>query len=1275
MQSLYIELKSDGDFAQLRYRLPGKLEYEQKSLKLSEIEDLYGFADRDFETRIPDLSAIGKRLFLWLDGDGRWLSRVTESSRGVVLAIAFGRLGANDASNQLAGLPWETMQDSKGFLVNRCIVPVRVVGGFRGKNPHPEVSQYRLQTLFMATEPEGVEPRLDFEGEESRILAATQDLAIELRVEESGCLSELTNLWRRFPADYFHVFHLTGHASIRDNAPYFVTESPTGDRVDATVEDFDRVFQLRYPRLMFLSGCRTGQSINGGAVPSLAASLVEKGAAAVLGWARPVSDTGATQAATELYRSLAQGLTIAEALSLTYQALIRDGVKDWCLLRLYTRVDAWGALVLPPGDAIVQQRKESKLRFLDRRNLIRVAGADEFVGRRRYLQRGLRALKSSQNLGIWLHGIGGVGKSTIACRLLDRLGAYQSVVCYRDFDETVLLNLLSRECESSRGHEILNGNLPLPQKLSQFLKQGLNAPEQRYLFILDDFEANLEERGDGAWVLKTSVVAPLTALLTAIDRSQLPHRVMITSRYDVNIPEFNSRLERFQVDRLDRSDVAKKYQRLKAFQTGSTVDRKLQNQAKSIADGYPRLLEWLDKVLQDDLTDSAAILTAMAGKQQEFLENILAEKLLAQQELDLRAILTRELIFELPVPLVALQAICEGIGGFDRHLERARSVGLLEVSLNGAVRVPRVLGLAVAENETELAAIGVKVLYREWIETAESSSEEQRIELYRLALVADDGEIAVKMAKGLSDRWISTSRFREALILCQNALALQSDSKIIYNLAKIHETLGDWEKSLEFAQQCLTIDREIGNRQGEAASLHQIAIIYENQGKWTEALQFCADSLTIKREIGNRQGEAASLHQIAIIYENQGKWTEALQSCTDSLSILREIGNRQGEAASLHVIAMIYTNQGKWPEALQSCADSLSIKREIGDRQGEAASLHVIAIIYTNQGKWTEALQSCDDSLSIYREIGDRQGEAASRHQIAMIYTNQGKWTEALQSCADSLTIQREIGNRQGEAASRHQIAIIYTNQGKWTEALQSCTDSLTIKREIGDRQGEAASRHQIAMIYTNQGKWPEALQSCADSLSIDREIGDRQGEAASLSLMAGLAGKQGDIAQEEQFYVESAQVLGEIGDYGGLITILRNLGFTVEAQALTYLAQSLWLTLRLTTNLQSTIELIEAINNQVPTDDPLEALLGAAALYFCQDSPHSDLVQLQKRSIRILSYAADQQGINTQEQFDEWFVQNRLNDPNYYLPALDACLVKIIGDDWLFDPRRVSEL
>ena len=102
---------------------------------------------------------------------------------------------------------------------------------------------------------------------------------------------------------------------------------------------------------------------------------------------------------------------------------------------------------------------------------------------------------------------------------------------------------------------------------------------------------------------------------------------------------------------------------------------------------------------------------------------------------------------------------------------------------------------------------------------------------------------------------------------------------------------------------------------------------------------------------------------------------------------------------------------------------------------------------------------------------------------------------------------------------------------------------------------------------------------------------------------------------------------------------------------------------------------LIYEIYPQVLPGDLLQVLLGMTALYFCQNSSHPEQSQIQDLSLGILSHAAQQQGITTQEQFDEWSVQNQLNDPSYFLPALDDRLVEIIGDNWLFDPRRVSEL
>jgi tetratricopeptide (TPR) repeat protein len=1151
MEVVRVELKSslDEQFVELRYRVAGSVEYQSRNLPSAEIAGLYDFIDRDFESDNYYLPKLGRKLFDWLDGSQRWLSgSIDRHKRGLIIAI--------DAQGRMGGLPWEILFDDKGFLVTRSIVPIRVVGGFEVGEIVNRVQDRELRALFMATDPIGVYPKLKFEREEKAILDATRGLRMELRVEESGCLDELKSFWGRFRGK-FDVFHLNGHADIdeKNGVPYFITEDLEGKRVDSRLEDFDEVFELNYPPLMFLSGCRTGESSNGGATSSLAADLVRMGAPAVLGWGRSVVDDDAIDAAMLLYKCLAEGKMLAEALALTYRGLIRKKVPDWCLLRLYARFGAWDVLVLPPGDEVWQPSYEVSEEFLDYQRLVKVAGGDGFVGRRRYLQQGLRALKSSEHLGIWLHGIGGAGKSTIAARLLDRLSAsYDRRVIVGVLDADKLKKLLYEWCENPTGHEILAGNLPLAQKLATFLKNGLNQPKQRFIFVLDDFEQNLESQGDGEQVLKVAVRETLMALLDGISRSGLPHRVMITCRYTVTLPpKYKRKIQELQVDGMDEADEAKLSERLESFSRGSGVDEDLRETARKIADGYPRLLEWLNLVLLDGEIDREAILAALVGKQQEFLANILAEELLAQQQRGLRVILERGTIFDLFVPLGVLKSICGEFDGaeLERHVVRARALGLLESGLNdGLVRVPKVLNLTLKQKQQKiLAAQAARELNRVWSdETATSATEEQQVEIHRLAILGGDGEIAVKMARRLSNRWIAVSRYRAARTLCEDTLAVQTDSRIIHNLSIIYHRLGDLKQALTLSQQSIDLDRAIGDDQGEAASLHQMSRIYLNLGDLKQALTLSQQSIEIKRAIGDDQGEAASLHQMSRIYRNLGDLKQALTLSQQSIEIKRAIGDRQGEAASLHQMSRIYLNLGELNQALTLSQQSIEIKRAIGDRQGEANSLHQMSIIYESLGELNQALTLSQQSIEIYGAIGNRKGEARS------------------------------------------------------------------------------------------------------------------------LTLMAFIAGKQGNLARERELYLQAATIQGSIRDYGGLIITLGNLGTNDEPDALGYLAQSLWLTLRLSTNLKNAISLIRAIFDKILTGDPLKALLGATALHFCATRYHPELEQLAAASHEMLDFAASQQDIDTPEEREKWFVANRLGDSDYVLAATSELLESIVRDGWLFD-------
>ncbi|MFN6454513.1 MAG: tetratricopeptide repeat protein [Nostoc sp. EfeVER01] len=1108
MQTIRIQLReSTQETVELRYWLPQIKHYESRRLNLAEIADLLKQGERDYYKLLPNLPGIGKQLFFWLDGDGRWLSRGIANCRGEGLVIAI------DTDKKLAHLPWEVLHDGEDFLVKRVNPVVLPLRWIEKETEVFSVEARQLRVLFMATDPEDVQPKLEFEQEEARILADTRDFAVDLRVEESGCVSELGKVWSRYFND-FDVFHLTGHASIKDEAPYtpyFITETEIGQRHETTAAELAEVFRFRFPKLVFLSGCRTGQAPDKGAVPSMAEALISQGARAVLSWGRPVEDRTATAAAAHLYGKLAAGYQLAQALASTYQQLFKQKVRDWHLLRLYVQGECPGALVDVVGDVPPSAPEPAYQQFLDPdTQLVRVAKPSEFVGRRRTLQRCLKAIRTS--LGVLIHGLGGVGKSTVTARLLERMVGYHRLVNFRQLDEDKLLKTLAEQCTSERGHEILNGKLPLMQRLTKFFTEGLNTKEQRFVFVLDDFEANLDLR-NGVYVLQPQVVDVLLALLKAMQNSQLPHKVIITCRYKFTLPELNHRLHPEPLAALAGADLIKKYNRLDSFNGSWQFQPDLPERAKQAADGNPRLLEWLDKILQNSPKSPEAergvemILQKMADKEKEFREDILAQELLKQQTPALRQMLGKLLVYELPVPQAAIYPICEDISSWESHIQRAEILGLLEVTLTNnqerLYRVPRILSplLEFPENPKgeELYKQAAQILYRLWWE-AKIATEAQMLEIHRLALLGKDEEIAANIASSLADNWKNQSRFREVVQLCKFTLELIEDYRVLHQIARSQKQLGEVEQAQQYYQQALEFCLEIDETE-KAAIIHNLGIIYADKGEVDEAIALYNQSLEITERIGDVKTKAATLHSLADIYADKGEVEQAIALYNQSLEINERIGNVQGKAATLHNLADIYANKGKVDEAVALYNQVLEIDERIGNVQGKAATLHELGRIYADKGEVDEAIALYNHSLEITERIGDVKTKAATLHNLADIYADKGEVDEAIRLYNQSLEIKERIGDVQGKAATLHNLGYIYASKGEVDEAIRLYNQSLEISQRIGAVRTQAMTLRKLGHLAEQQGEYTKAISYLQPALEILQRLKSPHAESVSASL------------------------------------------------------------------------------------------------------------------------------------------------------------------------------
>ncbi|GAB1544206.1 hypothetical protein NUACC21_68820 [Scytonema sp. NUACC21] len=380
---LHLVLKPVGNnFGEFRFFWDNPNNSQSCQLPLAEIKELIQEAQRNYYTiPLEDHVKTGQALYNWLDGSDRIFQAAIEQHRreGIVLAIT--------ATQGQAHLPWEMLHDGQRFLVERrpAIIPVRWKADSRQLSWENQPENRALNVLFMATSPRGIEPVLDFEAEEGRILEATKRIPLSLTVEESGCLKELGYSVQEYEQGYFDVFHLTGHATSLDEKPCFITETELGEPEYSSADDIANVLQFKLPKLIFLSGCQTGCFWDKGTMPSMAEQLLMEGATAVLSWDKKVSDTDATAAAATLYENLSAGNTVTEAVAKTYQTLIRNQAQNWHLLRLYVAEILPGGLVTPKTTPRRKPapRPSVATGFLDSEKKVRVASRENFIGRRR----------------------------------------------------------------------------------------------------------------------------------------------------------------------------------------------------------------------------------------------------------------------------------------------------------------------------------------------------------------------------------------------------------------------------------------------------------------------------------------------------------------------------------------------------------------------------------------------------------------------------------------------------------------------------------------------------------------------------------------------------------------------------------------------------------------------------------------------------------------------------------------------------------------------------
>ncbi len=1002
----------------------------------------------------------------------RVLKLAAHGGRLVTLEIRTGEGSALALPWELISFPRHSFPVGQGLLEIVRRIPSPGADWNPERDPAPEIPPDHLSVLGFTAAPledqgptfqlgaGGIQGDSDlfWEREQERLLVALDSLVRERRgrliLPDTGEVEELRSQLAR--EDRPRVLHLSCHGGTDSGRSVVFLEDEEGRRKPVSSEDllgWIRATPNTDPiELLVLSACDT-------ATPAgLTETLVRNGVQRVVGMQSAISDQGATAFAEAFYSALGRGADLPNAFRAGRAGLAaQGGPHEWAIPVLTVSRDP-GPLTTPEGTA-----DPLPTPFEVAREDFKIAGVTYlergYVGRRETERRLRRAFERERAVAI--HGLGGIGKSTLAARFLERRkeeGARLLIVyAGRDLAPAALLEEVAGKLGVTRGA------VASPEESEQQFRTDLQNALREVMptiLLLDNFEDQQDQDGK---LLNSALRETLTELAVL---GGTEFRLFFTSRLPVELPDAPFEVYNLDLGELSRSGC-RKLRFLDPEGLGS-LHEEAWSQVLDHLGGHPKALELLGGYLRGKPDRARTLLKnfgpaiqtvdrKLAAKHQDRGRSLLIETVLSQVPPERLPTFDRLCLLEEPLPVEELGILLSTDGITDPVSDIAwlRDHGLLARKVSpsaiaGGDAVHRLLS-ARPEQQKALGKREGEEAVRDWHLRIAEHFEKRKGPLSDYGIAARHRDRAGDRAGalGLYQLW---------------AFQLYSRHAYAASLQIAGDGIQKFPASQNEAEKIATAG--LLNVMHEA--LTSIGAVLEAQTVLSQALELLQDT---KRNL-----ERAKSHWLrASLLSREGKLREAEAELQEALSQLVEEEHARERAIFLGDIARLRAQSGDTAGALKLHEEELQTYEQLGDVHSRAVTLSDIARLRADSGDVAGALKLQEEKLGIMEQLGNVSSRAVTLGDIARLRAQSGDVAEARRLQSERLEVNRGLGGLDGVAAALYDLAQLDLSEQKYQDAVDRLSESWQINLKLGRADGIVFVGQLLGSILASAGMPTEA--------------------------------------------------------------------------------------------------------------------------------------------------------------------------------------------------------
>jgi predicted ATPase/DNA-binding SARP family transcriptional activator/Tfp pilus assembly protein PilF len=280
-----------------------------------------------------------------------------------------------------------------------------------------------------------------------------------------------------------------------------------------------------------------------------------------------------------------------------------------------------------------------------------------------------------------------------------------------------------------------------------------------------------------------------------------------------------------------------------------------------------------------------------------------------------------------------------------------------------------------------------------------------------------DPETHLGVCASLVRFWQSRGHLAEARARLEGALKRPDSDRATAARACALNAVGtvameqnDFAASRRFLEECLQINRGLGQPSKIGSTLNNLGNLNQREGKLSEARTLYEEAVSAMREAGRTDAVGVILNNLGIVASHQNDIGASRRFYEQALQVNREIGNRGEEAGNLCNLGMLALREGDVLGARDLLDRALSLNREVGNKLWQTLILNHLAHASCLQSDWSTAISSCREAAEIAGRVDRMQTLSESLELLAAVATLRGMFACAARLFGTADSVRQGLG-------------------------------------------------------------------------------------------------------------------------------------------------------------------------------------------------------------------------------------------------------------------------